>query len=121
MKRSSKELWGGLLGAAALHEVALWALGHSDVPSVLFAPGPHTPLGYLVLSVGFVVLRLGLYFVAPGVLGVWAALRLQAALSAAADRRASGGASSTRASPPRSFAPGYPPDRPRASRPGSST
>ena len=121
MKRGSKVLWGGLLGAAALHEVVLWAVGHGDVPSVLFAPGSHTPLGYLVLAVSFVLLRLCLYFVAPCLVGAWLTLRIQAALSAAADRRASADASSTQASPPRSFARDYPQDPPRASHPGSST
>jgi len=121
MKRRSSVLVGALFGCLALHEAALWALGHSDVPSVLFAPGSHTPFAYLVLSLCFVVLRLCLYFVAPGLVGVWTALRIQAALSAAADRRASADASSTRASQQRSFARGCPPDPPRASHPGSST
>jgi len=121
MKRNSKVLWGSLLGAAALHEVALWAVGHGDVPSVLFAPGAHTPLGYLVLCVSFVLLRLCLYFVAPCLVAAWLTLRIQAALSAAVDRRASVDASSTRASQQRSLARDYPPDPPRASHPGSST
>ena len=121
MKRRFSMLWGALAGGVALHEAAFWALGQSDVPSVLFAPGSHTPFVYLALSVGFVLLRLCLYFVVPGVIGVWAALRIEAVLSAAAARRASGDGSSTRASQQRSFARGYPSDPPHASHPGSST
>ena len=121
MKRPSLAVPGALLGLLALHEGALWALAASDLPSVLFAPGPHSPLLYVALTVGFLGVRLIVYFVAPCLLAAWLAVRGLELLSAAVDRRVSVDASHSRATPWQTTAPTRRPDPPRASHPNSST
>lgn len=96
MKPAALRLPGTLIGLLALHEAALRALAASDLPSVLFAPGDHSPVLYLALTVGFLLLRLTVYFCVPFGVAVWVALRGVELLSAAAARRASVGASSSR-------------------------
>lgn len=102
------------------HEVALRALVRSDLPSVLFAPGSHSPVLYLVLTVGFLALRLAVYWLVPFVAASWVAMRIIDRLSAEADRKASVDASHNPASRWRTTAPSCPLDLPRASRQGSS-
>ena len=96
MKRSSFRFPFTLIGLLALHEAALRALAASDLPSVLFAPGAHSPIAYLALTVGFLLLRLTVYFCVPFGVAAWVALRGVELLSAAAARRASVGASNSR-------------------------
>ena len=120
MKRGSLALPGVLFGLLVAHEAALWTLAGSDLPSVLFAPGSHSPLLDLVLTVGFLGLRLTVYFVAPFIAAVWAVGRSAALLSAGAGRRASVDAWHNRANPSRTTAPDSPGDLPRASRPHSN-
>ena len=74
----------------AVHELCLWGLSESQLPSVLLAPGSHSPLLAAAVAVAFVGLRLGVYVVAPCILATWAAGRGLAALSEAVGRRASG-------------------------------
>lgn len=121
MTKQSLALPGALVGLVLLHEASLWGLVESDVPSVLFAPGSHSPLSYLVLSVGFIALRLTVYFVVPFVATAWVALSAADALSAVAVRIASADVWRNRTTQRRTFAPAHPPDRPRASPPRSST
>lgn len=120
MIRKIMALPSALVGLVLLHEAALWALFESDVPSVLFAPGSHSPAPYLALTVGFIGLRLLLYFVAPFFAAAWIAARILELLSAAAARKASVDASRSPATQWQTTAPDYPADLPRASRPRSS-
>ena len=87
----ARKLALSVLCLAALHELCLWGLCESQLPSVLFAPGSHSPLLAAAVAVAFIGLRLGVYLVAPWVLATWAADRGLAALSAAARRRAQRG------------------------------
>ncbi len=121
MKRPSLTVPGMLFGVWALHEAALWALGTSDLPSVLFALGSHSPAPYVALTIGFLALRLIAYFVAPFVAAAWVALRGIDLLSAAVARRESVGASHNRATPWQATAPARRLDSPRGSPPHSST
>lgn len=120
MTRASLKLPVVLLGLVALHEVALRMLSASQLPSVLFAPGAHTPPSCLALTIGFLGLRLVAYIVVPFLAGAWVAARGLELLSAAVDRRASDGASHSPASPWRTTAPARRPHPPRASHPRSS-
>lgn len=121
MRRASLRLPVALLVLLALHEAALWALSTSDLPSVLFAPGSHSPALVVTLTLGFLGLRLVVYFVVPFFAVAWVVVRSLELLSAAVGRRASVDASHSRATPWQSTAPARRPDPPRASRPHSST
>lgn len=120
MTRRPLAIPGALALVVLAHEAALRALAKSDLPSVLFAPGAHSPVLYLVLSVGFVGLRLVVYWLVPFVAAAWVATRIIGLLSAAAGRRAWVDASHNRASQWQTTAPSYPADLPRASRQGSN-
>jgi len=114
VKRTSFGLPAGLLGLLTLHEAALWALGLSELPSVLFAPGSHSPVLVMALTVAFLGLRLIVYFLAPFLAASWLALCGLELLSAAVGRRGSVDASHSRGTPSRATAPVRRPDPPRA-------
>lgn len=62
-----------VLALAALAAQALlqrW-LAQRDVVSVLFAAGPHVPVGWLALALTFVVLRLFVFLILPPALLLW--------------------------------------------------
>lgn len=121
MKRGALALPGTFLGLLVAHEATVWTLARSDVSSVLFAPGSHSPVLDLVLTAGFLGLRLTVYFVAPFIGAVWAVRRTADLVNAVAARRASADASHNRATRWQTTAPGSPADLPRASRPHSNT
>lgn len=91
MTCTARRLALSVLGLVALHELCLWSLCESQLPSVLFAPGSHSPFLAAVVAVAFIGLRLGVYLVAPWILATWAADRALAALDLALYRRAQRG------------------------------
>jgi hypothetical protein len=54
---AARKLALSLLCLVTLHELALWGLCESQLPSMLFAPGPHSAVVAAAVAVAFIGLR----------------------------------------------------------------
>lgn len=79
MKRSTRSLlFSAIVVAVALvaHFVLIRVLAETQVVATLFACGEHTPTGTVVLAISFMVVRLFVAMLLPGVVlsavGAWA-------------------------------------------------
>jgi len=88
MMKTALASWTAML---VLHEVLAWHMADSHVVSNLLSPGAHTPVVSLLVAVGFVLLRLALILVMPGLIaamGVTQLLRFSFSKSGAVRARA---------------------------------